>query len=170
MRNVLVPDWLKRSDFQISTSHANRLNRESEYRNLTHYTSMLFLMTYQSASRNPIVRSLLLKRGAPISQVPSAQCPVPVWARTWARRRATARASSPSSATASDGTARRSSRARVRYEPVVPGRAPLRFFSCSKIGQPTTDAPRPRSPLDSPSIPPVSFIAVHTEYRGGQRR
>ena len=154
MRNVLVPDWLKRSDFQISTSHANRLNRESEYRNLTHYTSMLFLMTYQSASRNPIVRSLLLKRGAPISQVPSAQCPVPVWARTWARRRATARASSPSSATASDGTARRSSRARVRYEPVVPGRAPFVSSVAQRSVNPPPTRRDPARPSTHPRFPP----------------
>ena len=95
------------------------------------------------------------------------------WERTWARPRATARASSPSSTTASDGTARRSSRARVGCVRAPSRPAPLRFsvFRYSpEIGQPERPR-RARLSTYPPSPRPTDpHAAVHTEYRGGQRR
>lgn len=95
------------------------------------------------------------------------------WERTWARPRATARASSPSSTTASDGTARRSSRARVGCVRAPSRPAPLRFsvFRYSpEIGQPERPR-RARLSTYPPSPRPTNpHAAVHTEHRGGQRR
>ncbi len=95
------------------------------------------------------------------------------WERTWARPRATARASSPSSTTASDGTARRSSRARVGCVRAPSRPAPLRlsvFRYSPEIGQPERPTHARLSTYPPSPRPTDPHAAVHTEYRGGQRR
>jgi len=107
-------------------------------------------------------------------ELPSLQCPVPVPSAGMGADVGEASGHGPSEFSIVRDSIRRDREALFEGTRAVRARrtrtSALRFFSCSKIGQPTTDAPRPRSPLDSPSIPPVSLIAVHTEYRGGQRR